>query len=72
MDPDKNQYVYAQGISNCQVQWLKTENNQYPIIVEYGGKKIKVLPYKNGKETAKVKIDFTTGSPIINVGQEAN
>lgn len=69
-DPDKGQYIYVIGMSNCQVQWFRTGDKAYPIIVEYNGKKVRVLPYKEGnKESAQVKIDFTTGEPTVKNGQ---
>lgn len=71
MDPDKGTYVYVNKTSNCQVQWYKSPTQQYPIIVDYNGKKAKVLPYKNGKESSKVQIDFTTSEPTIKIGQDA-
>lgn len=71
MDPDKGSYVYANRTSNCQVQWYKSPNKAYPIIVDYDGKKVKVLPYKDGKESDKIVVDFTTGVPTVKTGQVA-
>lgn len=72
VDPAKDQYVYVNSASNCRVQWYRSPTQTYPIILEYQGQKVKVLPYKNGKDFPKVKVDFTTTPPTIQVGQAAN
>jgi hypothetical protein len=58
--------LYApDGSSNRVVHWLSSQTASYPIIVEYQGKSVKVLPYnRNGKPISKVSIDFTRGIKV--------
>jgi hypothetical protein len=58
--------LYApDGTSNRVVHWLSSQTASYPIIVEYQGKSVKVLPYSNsGKPIAKVSVDFTKGVKV--------
>ncbi len=61
------------GTSNSTVNWKTSNSVSYPIIVEYQGKSVKVLPYNNkGKEVTKVVIDFSGNQPVIKEGSLAN
>ncbi|MBM2813431.1 MAG: Energy transducer TonB [Ignavibacteria bacterium] len=71
MDPKTENYKEI-GFSSKFVNWLTFESKEYPIIVEYQGKIVKVLPYNiNGEESSKIMIDFLKGSePLILIGRK--
>jgi hypothetical protein len=60
------------GVTNVDVRWFSSSSKSYPIIVEYQGKQIKVLPFTpDGKESDKVVIDFLSGpEPSVSVGRK--
>ncbi len=61
------------GISNIESNWYSSNFTSYPIIVEYKGQTVKVLPYnKLGEEISKVLIDFSGGTPIVTEGEKAD
>ncbi len=61
------------GMSNCYVDWFSSNSTSYPIIIEYQGQSVKVLPYNpSGKEIPKVVIDFLGGSPNVTLGRKVN
>jgi hypothetical protein len=58
------EYQYS-GTANRTVNWYQTNQKQFPIIVEYNGKEVKVLPYNDkGKLIPKVVVNFTTGGTV--------
>jgi RecJ-like exonuclease len=59
------------GASNIEVRWFSSSQS-YPIIVEYQGKQVKVLPFTlDGKASRKVVIDFLSASqPVVQVGRK--
>lgn len=72
VNPTSKNY-YDAGTSNSSVNWTTSNSTSYPIIVEYQGKSVKVLPYdKKGKAITKVVIDFSSGQPIVKEGSLAN
>jgi len=78
IDPKIKEYKNWQP-SNTTVNWWSENSNStfnsnlYPIIVEYQGQIVKVLPYNNkGKELSKIVIDFSGGSPIVKKGAKVN
>ncbi len=69
----KTSKYYDAGTSNSTVNWYTSSSASYPIIVEYQGKSVKVLPYnKKGKQVTKVVVDFSSGQPIVKEGSLAN
>lgn len=61
------------GISNITVDWYSSNSKSYPIVIEYQGQTVKVLPYDaTGKLISKVEIDFLSGTPIIKKGSKVN
>lgn len=63
----------SKGMSNITVDWYSSNSKSYPIIVEYQGQNIKVLPFDaSGKSIFKIEIDFSSGTPIIKKGSKAN
>jgi hypothetical protein len=72
VNPSTKKY-YDAGTSNSTVNWNTSNSTSYPIIVEYQGKSIKVLPYdKKGKQISKIVIDFAGSQPTIKEGSLAN
>ena len=64
---------YDAGTSNCTVNWNTSNSTSYPIIVEYQGKSIKVLPFNSkGRIVTKVVVDFSSGQPAVEKGSLAN
>ncbi len=52
---------------------FKKKSDAEPIIVDYQGKTIKVLPFdQNWKKLSKVVIDFSSGTPIITKGRKVD
>ena len=69
----KTKSYYDAGTANCTVDWNTSNSTSYPIIVEYQGKSIKVLPYNGkGKQLTKVVVDFSSGQPVVKEGSLAN
>jgi len=72
VNPTTRQY-YEAGVSNSYINWNTSNSKSYPIIVEYQGKIIKVLPFnKKGKEISKIVIDFSGSQPIVKEGSITN
>lgn len=72
VDTKTNKY-YDAGTSNSTVNWYTSSSTSYPIIVEYQGKIVKVLPYnKKGKQVTKVVVDFSSSEPIVKEGSASN
>ncbi len=67
VDPKTSQYIYA-GVTNGTVDWFSSNtatSESFPIILEYQGKKYKVLPYDaKGNPSAEVNIDFLSKNGI--------
>lgn len=69
----KTSKYYDAGTSNCTVNWYTSNSTSYPIVVEYQGKNIKVLPYNSkGKQIKKIVIEFSSGLPVIKEGSLVN
>lgn len=65
-------YVIA-GNSPVKIEWLNPVGRQYPILIESGGASVKVMPYTtSNKQSSKVQVDFTSGSPLVKGGNVAN
>ncbi len=61
------------GTSNCTVDWYTSSSASYPIIIEYQGKTVKVLPFDiKGKELSKVEVNFFGEVPLVTKGQKVN
>jgi hypothetical protein len=61
------------GMSNVEANWFSSDRKSYPIIIEYQGQTVKVLPYdESGKAISKVVIDLLSGTPIVKEGQKVN
>lgn len=57
----------------CKINWYCTSGKSCPIIVEYNGQIVKVMPYKtDGKESGTIAVDFTSGTPIVTKGQKVD
>lgn len=51
--------------------WYRTKNNPCPIILEYEGKQVKVMPVKpDGRPSNKIIVDFTGEIPKVVCGQD--
>ena len=66
------EYENAGTTNESVTWWYNSSSATDPIIVEYDGKEVKVLPYKNGKAIAKVFVDFTSGEPVVKKGTRAD
>lgn len=72
VDTKTGEYSSA-GLSNLTVNWYQSDQKSYPIIVEYQGQKVNILPYnEKGKETSNVEIDFSGGAPTVKKGKKVN
>jgi hypothetical protein len=61
------------GMSNLQVDWYSSNEKSYPIIIEYQGKSVQVLPYNlDGKLIFNVEVDFLGISPIVKKGRQVD
>ncbi len=61
------------GMSNVEANWYSSDAKSYPIIIEYQGQTLKVLPYDDsGKEIPKVVVDFLSGTPTVTEGKKVN
>jgi len=61
------------GNSPLKIAWVNPRGTQYPILIESGSASIKVMPYtKSNKQSPKVQVDFTSGSPIAKIGNVSN
>jgi hypothetical protein len=66
--PETGQYKVNTGY-NGSYPWYCTYGKSCPIIVEYNGKEIKVLPFtSNGKASKTITVDFTKGNPVVTGG----
>lgn len=67
VDPKTGQYTYA-GVSNGEVNWFSSNtatSESFPIMLEYQGKKYKVLPYdEKGKPSAAINVNFLGKSGV--------
>lgn len=53
--------------------WYQPGSSENPIMVSYGGKTVKVLPYNEGKQSPKIVIDFLSGTePIVVKGEKVD
>lgn len=61
VDPKTGQYTYA-GVSNKLIKWFSSNTSSsetFPIILEYQGKKYKIMPYDaKGNPSAVVDVNF--------------
>ena len=72
VDTRTGEYVSV-GMSTVEAIWYSSTAKSYPIIIEYQGQSVKVLPYdRDGKEISKVVVDFLSGSPIVREGGKAD
>ncbi|MBI4931412.1 MAG: hypothetical protein HY841_11655 [Bacteroidetes bacterium] len=76
VSPKSGQYIYA-GISNKSINWYSSNTSSsesFPIILEYQGKKYKVLPYDTkGNPSSLIKVNFlSAGSPTVKGGKFIN
>jgi len=72
VDTKTGEYKSA-GLSNLTVNWFSSDQKSYPIIVDYQGRKVNVIPYgANGKETAKVEVDFSAGTATVKKGKKVD
>ena len=61
------------GSSPLKIEWVNPVGQQYPILIENGSTTVKVFPYtKSNKQSPKVNVDFTVGSPNVKTGRVAN
>ncbi len=73
VDTKTGEYRTAKCSSPCSVDWYCTGSRKCPIIIEYNGQSVKVIPNKpNGAESGKVKVDFRGASPKILKGVLSN
>ncbi len=72
VDTKTKEYISA-GTSNCTVNWYTSNTTSYPIIIEYQGKTVKVLPFDDkGKELSKIVVNFLGAEPSVTKGQKIN
>jgi hypothetical protein len=70
--PETGQYKVNTGY-NGSYPWYCTYGKSCPIIVEYNGKEIKVLPFtSNGKASKTITVDFTKGNPVVTGGTKVD
>lgn len=61
------------GMSNVEADWYSSDAKSYPIIIEYQGQTLKVLPFdESGKEISKVVVDFLSSTPIVKEGKKVD
>ncbi len=67
-NPQAKQYQDA-GQTPRYVTSVFSESKRYPIIVIYNNQEVKIIPIdKSGKNIDEVKVDFSSGSPLIKKG----
>ena len=68
VDPKTGQYAYG-GVSDGAINWFSTNTattESYPIILEYQGKKYKVLPYDaKGKPSSTIDVNFLGKNGVV-------
>jgi hypothetical protein len=70
--PETGQYKVNTGY-NGSYPWYCSYGKSCPIIVEYDGKEVKVMPYTpQGKESKSIVVDFTKGTPVVTGGTKVN
>lgn len=73
MNSKTGQYDIQSCTTPCKIDWFCTDSISCPIIVEYNGQSVQVLPYTaDGKELSSITIDFSSGKPIVKKGQKTN
>ncbi|MFH1528396.1 MAG: hypothetical protein ABIG69_17460 [Bacteroidota bacterium] len=61
------------GMSNVEANWYSSDAKSYPIIIEYQGQTVKVLPYNpSGEEIPKIVVDFLSGAPTVKEGKRVD
>ena len=61
------------GMSPATANWYSSDQKSYPIIIEYQGQTVKVLPYNNSsKLIPKIVVDFSGGTPVVSKGRKVN
>jgi hypothetical protein len=61
------------GQTPIEVNWLSSQNKQYPIIVEYNNKETKILPFDvKGKQLKKVQLNIAGSEPEVIEGTKGN
>lgn len=72
VDTKTGEYISV-GMSNVEATWFSSNTKSYPIIIEYQGQSVKVLPYDDsGKEISKIVVDLVSGTPIVKEGKKVN
>lgn len=72
IDPETGQYK-DEFSKYGYYYWYCTSGRSCPIIVEYDGKAIKILPYtSSGKESKTINVDFTKGTPVVTGGTKVD
>lgn len=66
VEPKTGEYYTANQTTPCTVNWYCKSNKECPIIVSLNGKEVKIKPYnEKGKQSSKVKVDFTKENPVV-------
>jgi hypothetical protein len=61
------------GTSNIDANWFTSDVKSYPIIIEYQGQSVKVLPYdESGKEIPNIVVDFLGGKLSVTEGRKVD
>jgi len=69
IDTQTGKYRSCYKSSPVAVDWYCTYGMSCPILVDFQGKTVKVLPYSSdGKEVREIIIDFTKGTPAVTKG----
>jgi hypothetical protein len=69
----KTKEYQSSGMSNVTVNWYSSDQKSYPIVVEYQGQTVKVLPYNDqGELIPKVVIDFLGGTLAVTKGKKVD
>lgn len=69
-DVDAKKYLDQNALTPIRVNWLRNSSEDFPIIISLNGKKVKVMPFKKGKASNKILIDFTPETPFVKIGTE--
>ncbi len=69
VDPETGVYTAAPYNTPVITPWYYTGTDKRPIIIEYNGQTAKILPYHEGAPSARVVVDFSSGTPVVTRGE---
>ena len=75
IDPETGEYrdsKWAYAFTDT-YHWYCTSGKSCPIIFEFNGKEVKVLPYDSkGKDSKGITVNFTSGNPVVTGGTKVD